>query len=176
MMGITHAAAGALTGAAVAHMTGGNLALCMGVGALAGLLPDIDSPGSTIGRRVWPVSSFVNATARHRGVTHTVWFCLAASLGLGALSPVAGVYVMRHFHLSAWPAAWLVGTLVLLGALTHLVLDACTVSGIRPFAVTRTSSTRSGEDRWSAGDSGAVRFSSEFLFGGQDILRRYVIG
>ena len=134
MMGITHAAAGALTGAAVAHMTGGNLALCMGVGALAGLLPDIDSPGSTIGRRVWPVSSFVNATARHRGVTHTVWFCLAASLGLGALSPVAGVYVMRHFHLSAWPAAWLVGTLVLLGALTHLVLDACTVSGIRPFA------------------------------------------
>ena len=45
MMGITHAAAGALAGAAVAHLTGGNLALCMGVGALAGLLPDIDSPG-----------------------------------------------------------------------------------------------------------------------------------
>jgi hypothetical protein len=39
MMGITHAAAGALAGATVAHLTGGNLALCMGVGALAGLLP-----------------------------------------------------------------------------------------------------------------------------------------
>jgi inner membrane protein len=106
----------------------------MGVGALAGLLPDIDSPGSTIGRRVWPVSAFVSATARHRGVTHTVWFCLAASLGLGALSPVAGVYAMRYLHLHAWPAAWLVGMLVLLGALTHLVLDACTPSGIRPLA------------------------------------------
>jgi inner membrane protein len=106
----------------------------MGVGALAGLLPDIDSPGSTIGRRVWPVSSIVNATARHRGATHTVWFCLAASLGLGALSPVAGVYVMRYFHLNARPAAWLVGTMVLSGALTHLVLDACTPSGIKPLA------------------------------------------
>jgi len=134
MTGITHAAAGALAGAAVAHLTGGNPALCMGVGALAGLLPDIDSPGSTIGRRIWPVSAFVKATTRHRGVTHTVWFCLAASLGLGALSPVAGVYAMRYFHLNAWPAAWIVGTLVLLGALTHLVLDACTPSGIRPLA------------------------------------------
>jgi inner membrane protein len=134
MMGITHAAAGALAGAAVAHLMGGNLALCMGVGALAGLLPDIDSPGSTIGRRVWPVSSIVSATARHRGATHTVWFCLAAALGLGALTPVAGVYAMRYFHLHAWPAAWLVGTLVLLGTLTHLVLDACTPSGIRPLA------------------------------------------
>ena len=134
MMGITHAAAGALAGAAVAHLTGGNLALCMGVGALAGLLPDIDSPGSTIGRRVWPVSSIANATAGHRGATHTVWFCLAASLGLGALSPVAGVYAGRYFHFHAWPAAWLVGMLVLLGALAHLVLDACTPSGIRPLA------------------------------------------
>jgi inner membrane protein len=115
-------------------LTGGNLALCMGVGALAGLLPDIDSPGSTIGRRIWPVSAFVKATTRHRGVTHTVWFCLAAAFGLGALSPVAGVYAMRYFHLHAWPAAWLVGTLVLSGALTHLVLDACTPSGIRPLA------------------------------------------
>jgi inner membrane protein len=106
----------------------------MGVGALAGLLPDIDSPGSTIGRRIWPVSSFVKAITRHRGVTHTVWFCLAAALGLGALSPVAGVYVMRYFHLDAWPAAWLVGMLVLSGTLTHLVLDACTPSGIRPLA------------------------------------------
>jgi inner membrane protein len=134
MMGVTHAAAGALAGATVAHFTGGNLALCMGVGALAGLLPDIDSPGSTIGRRVWPVSAFVKATTRHRGATHTVWFCLAAALGLGALSPVAGADVRRYFHFHAWPAASLVGTLVFLGALTHLVLDACTPSGIRPLA------------------------------------------
>jgi inner membrane protein len=134
MTGITHAAAGALAGAAVAHLTGGNPALCMGVGALAGLLPDIDSPGSTIGRRVWPVSSIVSATARHRGATHTVWFCLAAALGLGALSPAAGVYAMRYLPLHAWPAAWLVGTLVLSGTLTHLVLDACTPSGIKPLA------------------------------------------
>lgn len=40
--------------------------------------------------------------------------------------PVAGAYAMRYFHLNAWPAACLVGALVLLGALTHLVLDACT--------------------------------------------------
>jgi inner membrane protein len=134
MMGITHAAAGALAGAAVAHLTGGNLALCMGVGALAGLLPDIDSPGSTIGRRARPVSAFVKATTRHRGVTHTVWFCVAAALGLGALSPVAGAYVMRYVHLNAWPTARLVGTLVFWGTLTHLALDACTPSGIKPLA------------------------------------------
>jgi inner membrane protein len=106
----------------------------MGMGALAGLLPDIDSPGSTIGRRTWPVSSLVNAAAGHRGLTHTVWFCLAASLGLAALSPIVGVYAGHYYHFHTWPAAWLVGTLVLLGALSHLVLDACTVSGIKPFA------------------------------------------
>jgi inner membrane protein len=134
MMGITHVAAGALAGAAIAHLTGGNPSLCMSVGALAGLLPDIDSPGSTIGRRIWPVSAFVKATTRHRGVTHTVWFCLAAAICLSTLSPVAGVYAMRYFHLNACPATWLVGMLVLSGALTHLVLDACTPSGIRPLA------------------------------------------
>jgi membrane-bound metal-dependent hydrolase YbcI (DUF457 family) len=53
---------------------------------------------------------------------------------LGALSPVAGADVRRYFHCHAWPAASLVGTLVLSGALTHLVLDACTPSGIRPLA------------------------------------------
>jgi inner membrane protein len=134
MMGITHAAAGALLGAAVAHFTGNNLALCMGVGAVAGLLPDIDSPGSTIGRRVYPVSSMVNLAAGHRGVIHTVWFCLAASLGLAALTPVVGAYAGRYIHLHAWPAAWLVGVLVLLATLAHLALDACTLSGIRPLA------------------------------------------
>jgi inner membrane protein len=133
MMGITHAAAGALAGVAVAHLTGGNPALCLGVGALAGLLPDIDSPGSTIGRRVWPLSSIVKATARHRGATHTFWFCLAAAIGLGALSPTAGVYFMRYFHIHAWPASWFVGMLVLVGALTHLVLDACTPSNKEAF-------------------------------------------
>jgi inner membrane protein len=134
MMGITHAAAGALLGAAVAHFTGNNIAVCMGVGAVAGLLPDIDSPGSTIGRRVYPVSSMVNLAAGHRGVIHTVWFCLVASLGLAVLTPIAGAYVGRYIHIHAWPAAWLVGVLVLLGTLAHLMLDACTRSGISPFA------------------------------------------
>ncbi|MEU3019035.1 metal-dependent hydrolase [Nocardiopsis sp. NPDC007018] len=53
MMGASHAATGLLTGATVGALLGTHVAdpfICAAVGAGAALLPDLDEPGSTVGR------------------------------------------------------------------------------------------------------------------------------
>jgi inner membrane protein len=103
------------------------------VGALAGLLPDCDHPGSTAGRWLRPVAVVLEAVFGHRTVTHTVWFVGAVAVGLtllaGALKGLLAGYLPR-----AWPPAWLAFAAGLLGGLSHLALDAVTRSGIKPFA------------------------------------------
>lgn len=47
----------------------------MAGGAIGSLIPDIDSPSSTIGRRMKVVSRFIAETLGHRGGTHTL-ICL----------------------------------------------------------------------------------------------------
>lgn len=91
------------------------------VGAMAALLPDVDHPGSTIGRRLRPLAVVLEELWGHRSLTHTLWFILPAGLLLGGL------------------AGWLFGLpagCVLAGAaggLSHLALDALTRSGVEPF-------------------------------------------
>ncbi|AOQ23055.1 Inner membrane protein YdjM [Moorella thermoacetica] len=69
------------------------------VGALGGLLPDVDHPGSYVGRRVPLVSDAVEMAFGHRGATHSLLavflFYLAARLaalrflGVGVAGPLA---------------------------------------------------------------------------------------
>lgn len=127
MTGRTHAACGAflgaLTGAALGFPEAGAVA-----GAVAALLPDLDHPGSTIGRRVPVIPVLLEAIAGHRTVTHTVWFCLVLAAGFGFLGNwLAGFGVpgVKGFLLSL-PA--------LASSLSHLALDACTRSGVEPLA------------------------------------------
>ncbi|MDI6907914.1 MAG: metal-dependent hydrolase [Thermoanaerobacterales bacterium] len=122
MMGVTHAAAGAFAGALVGLAAGEPL-LGAGVGAIAGLLPDIDHPGSLLGRRVPILAVVISALAGHRGITHTVWFCAGIAVLAFVLAAPAGL-----------ATAALVGAYALAGGLSHLPLDGLTLSGVTPFA------------------------------------------
>jgi len=128
MMGYTHAAAGAVAGAAVGQMAG-SPGLGLVIGALAALMPDIDHPGSIIGSRMRPISVLLEFFAGHRTITHTVWFCLAVGLLAGFVGRMVAI-TFRGLNFSPL----LVAVIALLGSITHLALDALTLSGIKPFA------------------------------------------
>jgi inner membrane protein len=89
-------------------------------------MPDVDTPGSIIGRRVRLVSVLLEALAGHRTICHTVWFCLLVAAGFAALGSWAAGFVPGASALWGLPA--------LAGALSHLLLDAATKSGVEPFA------------------------------------------
>lgn len=129
MTGRTHSAAGALVGALAGRLLGCPVAGAV-VGAVSALLPDIDHPGSEVGRHVRPVAVLLEAVAGHRTVTHTVWFCLAMGVIFWLLLQFAAPFVPAVA--AALPPPWEIGVLALLGSLSHLVLDACTRSGVRP--------------------------------------------
>lgn len=48
------------------------VSITMAGGAIGSLIPDIDSPSSTLGRRIKPVSKAIAGTFGHRGGTHTL--------------------------------------------------------------------------------------------------------
>ncbi|WP_051275717.1 metal-dependent hydrolase [Desulfovirgula thermocuniculi] len=125
MTGKTHAAAGAFVGAALGHLAGEPY-LGMALGALGGLLPDVDHPGSWAGRRLRPVAVLLENLAGHRTVTHTLWFALF----LGGLGALLAACLRGLAALSVWFAA----LALFVGALSHLALDALTRSGIEPLA------------------------------------------
>lgn len=60
--------------------------VAMAGGAIGSLIPDIDSPGSTIGRKVKPLSRFIADKMGHRGGTHG----FIALLILGVLTTFLG--------------------------------------------------------------------------------------
>lgn len=147
MEGPSHARIGAAVGAVTAHALGaetgfavplrvlhlpspveavaamaGMVAVCGSIGAIAALLPDLDTE-STLGAilpRWWHA-----LTPGHRGVSHSLlaaaawWWSLAvacASLGITGR------------------AAVLLPALVVAGVVSHLLADALTDHGIRPFS------------------------------------------
>lgn len=135
MRGYTHAAAGALVGALVGHCTGAPVGEAAALGALAGLLPDIDHPGSALGSKLRPVSLLIELVAGHRTITHTIWFCLTMALLAGWLSRLAAVLASGLFGSSAlFLQHWFWILVVFFGCASHLALDALTVSGIEPLA------------------------------------------
>ena len=72
MQGVTHMAGGAAFAAVytlVAHpgLSIGQEAAIIGIGALGGLIPDIDHPNSKISHKLKPVSAVVSLMFSHRG-------------------------------------------------------------------------------------------------------------
>lgn len=115
MLATTHLVFGGITAAALGKT--GLVALdpiTLAAGAFGALLPDIDHPGSAVGRRVWPVSMLISGLFGHRGITHSL-FAVAALLGAAA------------FYLSALPG-WAIAMAA--GYLSHLAADWLTPSGI----------------------------------------------
>ncbi len=67
MMGQSHAASGLLVGTALAAAAGSHpsdLFVCAAVGAGAALLPDLDEPGSTVGRSLGRITQELSARTR----------------------------------------------------------------------------------------------------------------
>lgn len=95
-------------------VTYGEEALVPAIGIIAGsVLPDIDTPDSTVGL-VFPIlSKLLNDTFGHRRLIHTVW--------VAALFFVIG----KYFAIPLFSGMGL-------GVLFHLVLDTCSRTGVMP--------------------------------------------
>lgn len=130
MTGTTHLAGGALAGAIAGHLAGDPVVGAV-VGAIAGLLPDVDHPGSMVGRRLRPLAVFLEVVFGHRSITHTVWFVVGVSLLMGILTGTLNG-LLAPFGWSG-PATGLVAAAAGAGVFSHLLLDALTKSGIQPF-------------------------------------------
>jgi inner membrane protein len=76
------------------------------------LLPDIDSPTSTLGRK----HRFIANITTHRGIFHSIWIPLVA-VTLAFVYPVLKGPLMGTF----------------IGYTAHLFADMLTVEGIKPF-------------------------------------------
>lgn len=113
MMGSTHLLLGAASGVATIPLAPNDWAVLIVAGMLGGLLPDLDSPTSALGRRVRPVSATLCKIFGHRGGTHSLAF-MAAIGGLGAM------------HTQA------TGVALALGILSHILADAVSFSGKKP--------------------------------------------
>lgn len=114
MTGRTHLMVGALAGIVVSQLHHDQALIVPAlVGALGGILPDIDHPQSMISGFV-PGSGLIHSVISHRGPTHTLLFLLIVIGGMVA----AGL-----------PGA-LVVTLAA-GMVLHLLCDMATPRGVR---------------------------------------------
>lgn len=191
MMGSSHAATGLLAGAVLGAVAGSHpldVVVCAAVGAGAALLPDLDEPGSTVGRSLGAITRGASKVLRaastrvyrstatayelrttrsdggHRYLTHTVpavlvfggvaWgVAVLGALGLGvvvfAMAALGLACVVKPFGRKAVQGAgvaaaliaggavvvastvpWLVACVVSVGALTHVLGDWLTRSGV----------------------------------------------
>jgi inner membrane protein len=82
--------------------------------ALGALIPDIDHTGSIIGRKVPLVDDIISAIFGHRSFTHSLIFLVLVNL---------------LFSKTPWPESIELG--ILLGMLSHMILDMLTKQGIK---------------------------------------------
>lgn len=118
MMGKTHISAGMITAIGMATTPFGQgepLLAVLSLVTLGAILPDIDLPESTIGRRLFFISIPINRLAGHRGITHS-------------LLPYALLLTALYFFT---PTIWFYcGVLLCAGVLSHLFLDMLNPRGI----------------------------------------------
>lgn len=124
MQGSTHMVGGAaLVAAATIGMQFGLAPaeefMMIGLGAIGGLIPDIDHPNSKISHKLKPVSAFVSLVFSHRGFFHTPIFYTLLWL----------IWLLR----CPLPEYALWGHSLFLGIFSHLFLDALNPGGIPAF-------------------------------------------
>lgn len=112
MIARTHLAFGLLAALLIHPSIGGNFWIFAIIVLIGSLLPDIDHPGSTLGSRIKPVSTFISATFGHRGFFHSLYIPIALAIGVW------------FFGWSSWimPLA--------IGYTSHLLGDAVTKQGL----------------------------------------------
>ena len=115
MMAFSHTLIGLSSWALTARYTGAPLTeFTIGAAMLGALLPDIDHPGSWLGRRLMPVSMLLSSLIGHRGLTHSLIAVVAMVAVIYWFSDVANATVLA----------------LAVGYLSHLGADAVTNSGI----------------------------------------------
>ncbi len=116
MMFRTHAAAGMLVALIfIKSFNLGHPLLFFSIVFLSALLPDIDIPSSKIGRRVKPLSWFLNFMFGHRKIFHSLFFTFILFVLL--------ILLFENY----------IGAAFFLGYSVHILVDGITVSGIKPF-------------------------------------------
>ncbi|MGL5949410.1 MAG: metal-dependent hydrolase [Aeromonas sp.] len=95
-----------------------SLWLSLPAALLGALLPDLDHPGSMLGRRLKFISVPLSKLFGHRGFTHSLLAVMALMLGLGQLS-----------SWQALPSG--VADALLVGYLSHLLGDMFTPAGVQ---------------------------------------------
>ena len=116
MTGKTHIMGGIAASLAFAQITNYDPVLLLGAGAVGAIIPDICHGGSKIGRTFPVISKIVNALFGHRTFTHSLLFLLLAALLFNTILPDESIRA---------------GLLV--GMISHLVLDMATKNGIKLF-------------------------------------------
>lgn len=116
MTGKTHITGGIAASLAFAQITDYDPVILLCAGTIGALLPDICHGGSKIGRSFPALSKIINTLFGHRTFTHSLLFLLLIGVLLNAVS--------------ANEAA---NAGVLVGMISHYVLDMATKNGIKLF-------------------------------------------
>lgn len=137
MLGSTHMIGGAVVSAA--YLAAANpdikstplMLAAVGVGAIGGLIPDIDHPSSKISQTLRPVNALVSLMFSHRGFFHTPILYL--------------ILWMLWLKFCPNPSYLIWGKILFLGIASHLILDLMNPGGIPvffPFSSRRIHVTR----------------------------------
>jgi inner membrane protein len=117
MMTLTHLA---ISGLMTSLMLGTADPLVVGVGAISGLLPDVDISKSPAGRVLFPISRFLEKRFPHRSCTHSI----LASVAIGSV-----VYGLAYSSIVSWRLAHA----IVIGYTFGYLVDLTTKSGIQLF-------------------------------------------
>lgn len=124
IQGVTHLSTGLFLGAVSGLSFGSSVEDILAstlLGGVMAVLPDVDHPGSMLGRVIRPLSLYLEERWGHRdSPTHTAAFVLLASL------PVTVVWFLPGHPMGLAAAAVFGGT-------SHLLMDSVTRSGVRPW-------------------------------------------
>lgn len=116
MTGKTHLLGGIAASLAYAHITNESPMILVGAGIVGALLPDICHSGSKIGRKLPVLSKIINAVFGHRTFTHSLLFLVLIALLMNAYFPND-----------------VVKSGLIVGMISHYVLDMATKNGIKLF-------------------------------------------
>lgn len=114
MTGNTHIIGGLAASLAFAQVTDYDPILLVSAGVVGALIPDICHGGSTIGRKFKVLSKIVNTLFGHRSFTHSLLFLVLIAILLTSFVENESI-VMG----------------VLVGIISHLILDMATKNGIK---------------------------------------------
>jgi inner membrane protein len=117
MMTLSHLA---ISGLLTATILGSSSPIVIGVGAIAGLLPDVDIGKSPAGRILFPLSRFLEKRFPHRSCTHSIVASLVVAAGVYGLA-YAGILHIKLAHA------------IVIGYTAGYLADLITKSGIQLF-------------------------------------------